>query len=87
MNDTSETKVEKSEPQLVASFPKNKREEVRVRLTEWEGKPYVDVRVFFATGEGDWVGTKKGIMMNANLLPELADAIEKAGEVLAGLNK
>lgn len=84
MNETTSNENNKTEPQIVASFPKNKREEVRVCLTEWEGKQYVDVRVFIATRKGDWTPTKKGIMMSAALLPVLATAIEKTGEACKG---
>lgn len=72
------------EASVIASFPKNKREEIRLRLTEWEGKPYVDIRVFFAKGEGGWAGTRKGICLSAEQLPELVAAIEKSSEAVGG---
>lgn len=74
----------KQEAPVIASFPKNKREEVRIRLTEWEGKPYIDIRVFFATGEGEWAGTRKGICLSAEQLPELMTALERAAEAVGG---
>lgn len=84
MNETTSNGNNKIEPQVVASFPKNRLEEVRDYLTKWEGKNYVDIHVFLATRKGDWTRTKKGIMMSAALLPDLAAAIEKAGKELKG---
>ena len=74
----------------VATIPKNKREEIRVSLTEYQGYDLVDVRVFCEPYAGDeWVATKKGISLIVPRLPDLIDGLQTAQRVAqkAGLLK
>lgn len=68
---------------LIASFPKNKFEEVRVRLTEYKGYDLLDMRVYASVREGeDKVATGKGLAINVSHFPELKKAILEAETVL-----
>ena len=65
----------------VAAIGKNKRDEVRVVLDTFKGQQLVDVRVFTAfTASSDTVlaPTKKGVSLQAALLPELIEALTAA---------
>lgn len=61
---------------LVAAFEKNNREQVRVYLTEFMGRSMIDLRVWTETPDGEWVRTRKGITMSADLYPELRAVID-----------
>jgi len=66
---------------LIDQFEKNSVEKVKVHLEEWKGKTYVDIRIWFSEKAGENGAerpTHKGITLNAELLPELRKAIDKA---------
>lgn len=65
---------------VVYEFKKNAEEKVMVKLGNFKGKDVVDIRVFYNADEAgeDWRPSKKGIMMRANLIPELKKAANLA---------
>ena len=68
---------------LIASFPKNKFEEVRVQVKEFKGYDLLDLRVYAATKEGaDKVPTGKGLSINVSHFSELKKALLEAEVVL-----
>lgn len=58
----------------VHTFAKSKSQEVRARLTTYQGRTYADLRVF-AESEGEYVPTKKGISFRVEDIPKLVDAV------------
>lgn len=69
--------------ELIAVFPKNKFEEIRVQVKEFKGYDLVDIRVFAGSREGeDKVPTGKGISINVSHFMDLKKAILKTEEVL-----
>lgn len=67
----------------VASFPKNKFEEIRVQVKEFKGYDLVDIRVFAGTRDGEEkVPTGKGISINVSHFNELKKAILETEKVL-----
>lgn len=70
------------EPQLVHSFPKNPLEEVRASLTEFKGKQYVDLRIYYRGDDGEFHPSKKGLTLSLDLFPELEEAVQKLKEVV-----
>lgn len=70
---------------LIDQFHKNSQELVEVHITEWKSQDYVDIRIFYlpdSTKESERQPTKKGICINAELLPKLMKALEKARKAL-----
>ncbi|MFP5212537.1 MAG: transcriptional coactivator p15/PC4 family protein, partial [Acidobacteriota bacterium] len=65
------------EPQVVHSFPKNPLEEVRVSLTVYKGKQYVDLRIYYKGEDGEFHPSKKGLTVALDLFDELEEAIRK----------
>lgn len=59
------------------SVPKREDEEIRVQWNVYEGHTYLDVRIHFRDGEGDWHPTKKGITVSPDGAEELFQAIEQ----------
>ena len=70
-----------SDPEILATFPKNRIEEVRVCLTEYQGMFLIDTRIYYKDSEG-YKPSKKGISLRYSKLPELLRALEKAQGVL-----
>ena len=69
--------------QLVASFAKNKFEEVRVQVKEFKGYDLLDLRVYTTLKEGqDKIPTGKGLSINVTHFIELKNAVLEAEKVL-----
>lgn len=67
--------------EIISSFEKNKREEVRVILNEFNGKPMFHIRAYYQDN-GEWK-PGKGIGLSVDRYKELAGAILDLGERLA----
>ena len=63
--------------ELVHSFDKSSTEQVQVSLSNYKGKTYVDLRIYYKASDGEYRPTKKGITMSPDVLPELGEAIRK----------
>ena len=60
----------------VKVFPKNKYQEVRVSISEYEGNDLIDLRIWGARmGSEEKAPTSKGISINVKLYPELKEAV------------
>lgn len=69
--------------QCVATFPKNKFEEIRVQIKEFKGYDLIDIRVYASSKDGeDKVPTGKGVSINVSHFPDLKKAILAAEDVL-----
>jgi hypothetical protein len=63
----------------VAAIRKADGAEVRVTVQGYKGRRVVDVRVWYQpAGGAEFVPTRKGVTVDADKLPALAEAIEKA---------
>lgn len=65
---------------LIASLPKNSREEIRIELIEYKGHRLVGCRVWVCKETGEYVATQKGITFKIGMLEELLGALKKAQE-------
>lgn len=70
------------EPILIEEFPKNKTEDFKLSLSEYQGHILLDFRIYYKDNEGESKPTKKGITLNVKLFPEFKQAIMKAEEIL-----
>ncbi len=70
------------DPIVISEFPKNKTEDFRLSVTEYQGHTLLDFRIFFKDKEGESKPTKKGITLNVKLFPELKQAIMDAEKIL-----
>ena len=70
------------EPVLIAEFEKNKTEDFRLSLSEYQGHILLDFRIYYKDKEGKSKPTKKGVTVNVKFFPELKQAIKKAEEIL-----
>jgi hypothetical protein len=62
---------------VIASFEKNSEEQVQVKLQDFKGRRYVDIRIW-AREDAAWIPTYKGLTLDAELLGELRKAIDAA---------
>ena len=67
----------------IATIEKNRSEELRIALKEYEGHHYVDLRTYTEPysdhGQGR-VPTKKGVTLGVAKLPALIEALREAEE-------
>jgi len=67
----------------IATFQKNKFQEVRVGIREFKGNDLVDIRTWTMTqGSNEMVPTAKGVTINVALLSELKTALENVEKTL-----
>ena len=72
---------------LISEFNKTSIELVKINLSEWKSKLYVDVRVWVLgdpAKPGSAVATIKGINISADLLPKLIEGLNETSRVLKG---
>lgn len=71
----------------VAVFEKNKYQDVKVRISEFQGNDVIDIRIWTQPPQGDEkVPTGKGININVKLFPKLKEAVEKLEKELTENN-
>jgi len=72
-----------AENKLLASIPRSATEEIHIAISEYKGKKYLDMRVFYTTDDGiNWNPTKKGVTFTPDKLDEVKSAIEEAQKEL-----
>jgi hypothetical protein len=68
--------------QLIHSFPKNPLEEIRISLTVYKKKQYIDLRVYYKGDDGEYHPSKKGLTLSLDLMSDLEEAVRKARDVI-----
>jgi hypothetical protein len=63
---------------IIASWPKNARETLMVKLDTFKDQPIVDCRAWYTAGDGSLKPGRSGLTVSIRHLPALADAIAKA---------
>lgn len=67
----------------VATFKKNKFQEIRIGIREFKGNDLVDIRTWTMTqGSEEMVPTAKGVSINVSLFPELKKALGEVENIL-----
>jgi Transcriptional Coactivator p15 (PC4) len=70
--------------ELLATIPRGQGEEMRVSIDQFEGRPYVSLRVWAIGQDGNWWPTKKGCSVRTRELSEVAQALMRASDLLNG---
>lgn len=69
---------------LIATVPRSATEQLQIAVSEFKGKKYLDLRIFYTTDTGaTWLPTKKGVTVFPENLELLKEAIDKAITELA----
>ena len=70
-----------SEP--VAEMGKGWNEKIIFSLSEYKGKNYADIRIYFENDEGGWKPTKNGFTISLDRFAEFKERVETLEEFLA----
>lgn len=63
--------------EIIATINKSDRDDIRVSLSDFKGKRYIDIRLFVETEkEEERIPTKKGVTFSVDLYPEFRKAVE-----------
>ncbi len=68
----------------LATLPRGQGEELRVSLDEYEGRPYISLRVWSVASDGSWWPTKKGCSVRIREISEVARALMVARDLIEG---
>ena len=64
---------------LLATIERTPTEQLQISISEYKGKSYFNLRIFYTTDDGaNWLPTKKGVTFAPDQLDILSDAIEEA---------
>ncbi len=67
-----------AEPVIIAEWPRNSRETLRVRLDQFNGRDIIDVRSWYEANDGGLKPGRGGICLSVAHLPRLAAAMADA---------
>ncbi len=65
----------------IGTIERSASEEIRVNWSEFEGKPFLSIRMWTQSDDGSWWPSKKGIAIRVRELPGLAAAIAEALDI------
>ena len=68
-----------ADAKILATIDRNDTEQLQISISEYKGKSYFNLRIFYTTDDGvTWLPTKKGVTFAPDQLDILSDAIEEA---------
>ena len=71
---------------IVHEFKRNAEETLRMSLSTFRGKTYVDIRLFYTDPNGELQPTKKGVTITPELWDEFRSGIANLEETLQAKN-
>ena len=71
---------------ILHEFKRNAEETMRVSLSTFKGRTYVDIRLFYEDAQGELAPTKKGVTITPELWDEFRAGITAAETELQGKN-
>ncbi len=69
--------------QTLATFPRTPKTEVRLHISQYRGRPLIDLRLYFRNEAGDWLPTRKGCAIRPEDLASLLAALERVRREVA----
>ena len=68
-----------SDAKILATIERSDTEQLQISVSEYKGKSYLNMRIYYTTDEGaTWLPTKKGVTFSPEQLDLLTEAIEAA---------
>ena len=68
-----------ADAKILATIERSNTEQLQISVSEYKGKSYLNMRIFYTTDEGQtWLPTKKGVTFAPDQLDLLSEAIEEA---------
>ena len=68
--------------EIVAEMEKGWNEKLVFSLSEFKGKQYADIRVYYEDDEGEWKPTRKGVALSLERWEEFKDNLKELEEYL-----
>ncbi len=67
------------EEKELAVIERSDTEHLKISISEYNGKSYLNMRIFFTTDGGQtWIPTKKGVTFTPDQIDILRDAVDEA---------
>ena len=71
-----------AETKILATIDRTDTEQLQISVSEYRGKSYFNLRIFYTTDEGaTWLPTKKGVTFAPEQLDVLEEAIQEAKQL------
>lgn len=68
-----------ADAKILATIERSDTEQLQISVSEYKGKSYLNMRIFYTTDGGQtWLPTKKGVTFSPDQLDLLSEAIEEA---------
>lgn len=68
-----------ADAKILATIQRSDTEQLQISVSEYKGRSYFNLRIFYTTDEGaTWLPTKKGVTFAPDQLDILSEAIEEA---------
>ena len=68
-----------AEAKILATIERTPTEQLQISISEYRGKSYFNLRIFYTTDDGlTWLPTKKGVTFAPDQLDLLEEAIQAA---------
>ena len=68
-----------ADAKILATIDRSETEQLQISVSEYKGKSYLNMRIFYTTDAGaSWLPTKKGVTFSPDQLDLLSDAIDEA---------
>ncbi len=68
-----------ADSKILAAIDRTDTEQLQISISEYKGKSYLNMRIFYTTDDGaTWLPTKKGVTFVPDQLDLLSEAIEEA---------
>lgn len=68
-----------ADAKILATIERSDTEQLQISVSEYKGKSYLNMRIYYTTDEGaTWLPTKKGVTFTPEQLDLLTEAIEAA---------
>ena len=68
-----------ADAKILATIDRSDTEQLQISVSEYKGKSYLNMRIYYTTDEGaTWLPTKKGVTFSPEQLDILTEAIEAA---------
>ncbi|GAB4249643.1 MAG: hypothetical protein Kow00109_25690 [Acidobacteriota bacterium] len=68
--------------EIVGEMEKGWNEKILFSVTEFRGKNYADIRIYYEDDEGEWKPTRKGVTVSLDAFPEFFKKVEELGKYL-----
>ena len=68
--------------EVVGEMEKGWNEKILFSVSEFKGKKYADIRIYYEDDEGEWKPTKKGVTVSLESFAEFQERIEELSTFL-----